>query len=168
MKKKIFLLVFLASLFSIATVESKEINCNSPVWKNKPACKGKTTSKITYFFNGAKFDSLENISQLYPSVNIYNRDIWAYKNKRYVASRSCPTGKNMFFYYQPRLLRSAKVQEWGCLTPQEGEIASMRIQMQNMQRRIRTNALNNLSNSINNLNQQQQINTNTYNSYYGY
>ena len=92
----------------------------------------------------------------------------SYKNKRYVSSRSCPSGTSMFFYIQPRLLRSTSVQEWGCLTPQEQEIAQMRIQMQNMRRQIRANALNNLSNSINNLNQQQQINTNTYNSNFGY
>ena len=56
----------------------------------------------------------------------------------------------------------------GCMTPQEGEIASMKIQMQNMQRAIRTNALNNASNTINNMIQQQQINTNQYNSTFGY
>ena len=153
---------------TISTVKSKKINCNSPVWKNKPACKGKSTYKITYFFNGAKFDSLNAIAELFPKANIYNRDIWAIKNKRYVASRSCPAGRNMFFYYQPRLLRSAKVQEMGCMTPQEGEIASMKIQMQNMQRAIRTNALNDASNTINNMIQQQQINTNQYNSNFGY
>ena len=168
MKKGIFLLLFLASIFSIPIVESKDINCNSPVWKNKPACKGRTSSKITYIYNGKKFDSLSSIANSYPYSDIYSRGIMSYKNKRYVSSRSCPSGTSMFFYIQPRLLRSASVQEWGCLTPQEQEIAQMRIQMQNMQRQIRTNALNNLSNSINNLNQQQQINTNTYNSNFGY
>ena len=115
------IIVFFA--LPISSVESAEINCNSPVWKNRPACKGKTTSKFTYIYNGKKFDSLSSIANSYPYSDIYKRDIWATKNKRYVASRNCPTGTNM--YWVSRLFR--KVSEMGCMTPDQFEFAKLQL-----------------------------------------
>tara|TARA_B100000212_G_C27113382_1_gene421677 strand:+ start:47 stop:538 length:492 start_codon:yes stop_codon:yes gene_type:complete len=163
MKKHLIpIIVFLALPFT--TVESREINCNSPVWKKKEICKGKVTKKPVYILNGIEYNSLSEAG-----LSPYSgRDIYNYKGRYYIASRECPEGTSMFWGGQRRLLRRAKIWEMGCMTQQQADIATMQMQMQHMQRQIRTNALNNAANSLNNMMQQQQINTNQYNSTFGY
>ena len=116
------IIVFFALPFS--SVESVEINCNSPVWKNKPACKGKSTYKITYIYNRKKFDSLSSIANSYPNSDIYSRDIFAKRNKRYVASRNCPTETNMYWVSRGFF---GKYSEMGCMTPDQFEFAKFQL-----------------------------------------
>ena len=71
------IIVFIALPFS--SVESTEINYYSTVWKNKPAFKGKKTSKITYIYNGKKFDSLSSITNNNLYSDIYSKNIFAKK-----------------------------------------------------------------------------------------
>ena len=61
-----------------------------------------------------------------------------------------------------------KVSEMGCMTREQFKLAKMEIEIKGLKRAIRTNALNDASNTINNMIQQQQINTNQYNSTFGY
>ena len=116
------IIVFFA--LPISSVESAEINCNSPVWKNKPACKGKTTSKFTYIYYGKKFDSLSSIANNYPYSDIYSRDIMEKGNKRYVASRDCPTGTSMYWVRRGLF---GKYNEMGCMTPDQFQFAKFQL-----------------------------------------
>ena len=61
-----------------------------------------------------------------------------------------------------------KVSEMGCMTSEQFKMAKMEMEIKGLKRAIRANALNDASNTINNMIQQQQINTNTYNSNFGF
>ena len=89
-----------------------------------------------------------------------------YKNKIYVATQECQKGQNMYWVITG--LFRKKVSEMGCMTTEQFKMAKMEMEIKGLKRAIRTNALNDASNTINNMIQQQQINTNTYNSNFGF
>ena len=94
------------------------------------------------------------------------REVFFHKNKTYTASKVCPEGQKMYWVITG--LFKKKVSEMGCMTSEQFKIAKMEMEIKGLKRAIRTNALNDASNSINNMIQQQQINTNQYNSTFGY
>ena len=89
-----------------------------------------------------------------------------HKGQKYFASEACPLNKNMVWSFSG--FRGRNVQELGCMTKEELKLANIEFEMKKMKRAIRTNALSGAANSINNIFQQQQINTNMYNSTFGY
>ena len=89
-----------------------------------------------------------------------------HKGQKYFASEACPINKNMVWSFSG--FRGRNVQELGCMTQEELKLVNIEFEMKKMKRAIRTNALSGAANSINNLFQQQQINTNMYNSNFGY
>ena len=93
-------------------------------------------------------------------------DKFVYKNKIYVATQECQKGQNMYWVITG--LFRKKVSEMGCMTTEQFKMAKMEMEIKGLKRAIRTNALNDASNTINNMIQQQQINTNTYNSNFGF
>ena len=94
------------------------------------------------------------------------KDVFYHKGNVYLASRVCPSNKKM--YWVTSGLFKRKVFEMGCMTSEQFKIAKMEMEIKGLKRAIRTNTLNNASNTINNMIQQQQINTNTYNSNFGF
>ena len=83
-----------------------------------------------------------------------------------MATQECQKGQNMY-WVKTGLFRK-KVSEMGCMTSEQYKMAKMEMEIKGLKRAIRTNALNDASNTINNMIQQQQINTNQYNSTFGY
>jgi len=109
------IIVFFALPFS--SVESVEINCNSPVHKKKEICKEKLAKNPTFIYLGNEYDSLSSIEE-----DVSNNDIFEFKNKRYVASKVCPEGLNMVFYPKGRFLRATKVEEIDCMNEDKEQI----------------------------------------------
>ena len=138
---KLFIPLLIAFIFPISPIKSVEINCNSPVWKNKERCKGKVTKPtkpIVYVYLGEEYSALSEIEE-----DVSERDIADYKNKKYIASKICEEGSKMMFSYRTRLLRSTKVQEVGCMTPEEIKMA------ESIRKRKNNATANNLLNQVN-------------------
>ena len=121
------LIVFLSLPFN--SLESAEINCNSPVWKKRDVCKGKVSTKTTYVYWGREYESLDEIKE-----DVTQRETFEYKGKKYISSTECQEGTNMIWYYQTRFLRSTKVLEAGCLTPDKAKIFALEMQLKNARR----------------------------------
>ena len=117
------IIVFFALPFS--DLESKEINCNSPVWKKRDICKGKVSTKNTFVYLGKEYESLNDIQD-----DIQDREKYEFKNKTYISSKKCEEGENMIWYFQKRFLRSTQVFEKGCLTPDKAKIFALELQLQ--------------------------------------
>tara|TARA_B100000886_G_C20362838_1_gene466002 strand:- start:613 stop:1134 length:522 start_codon:yes stop_codon:yes gene_type:complete len=121
------IIVFLSA--PIYPIKAVEINCNSPVYKNKPQC-AHLKNKKTFIYENIEYDS----KALIPIEDVEKREEYVYKKKTFIASKICPEGTNMIWFYTKRRFRSTKVEEKGCLTPDKARIFELETIISNMRR----------------------------------
>ena len=122
-----------------------------------------SNNEFNNFINQNQEKGLEQWVKFYRTIY---PEYLVHKGQKYFASEACPINKNMIWSFNG--FRGKNVQELGCMTQDELKLVNIEFEMKKMKRAIRTNALSGAANSINNLFQQQQINTNMYNSNFGY
>ena len=133
--KKFLIPIIVFLVLPLSSVESKEVNCNSPVWKKKEICKDKISRKKVYVmaYGPNNHHEVDDIQKFGIPPTEY-RDAYEYKGKIYVATKLCPEGTNMIWYSQNRFLRSTQVFEKGCLTPDKAKIFALEMQLKNARR----------------------------------